>query len=107
MAQDMIHGEIGVRSRVMAAMSYMGILCLVPLMMNKDDEFVYFHARQGLVIWMWSVFAVMALHLPGIGKPLFSVSAFAVLGLSLAGVAAVLLRKAWKLPLVHTLAVKI
>ncbi|MEE8393362.1 MAG: hypothetical protein V3R66_03385 [Rhodospirillales bacterium] len=107
MAKDMVHGEAGVRSSVMAAMSYLGILCLVPLTMNKDDEFVYFHARQGLVIWIWSVLAVMALHLPGIGKSIFSISAFAVLALSLAGVAAVLLRKAWKLPLVHTVAAKI
>ena len=44
----------GTRSRFMAIVSYLGILCLVPLIMNRDDEFVYFHAKQGLIIWMWA-----------------------------------------------------
>ena len=30
------------RSRLLAAMSYLGILCFVPLLRNKGDEFVYF-----------------------------------------------------------------
>jgi uncharacterized membrane protein len=88
----------------MAAMSYMGILCFVPLLTNKTDEFVYFHAKQGLVIWMWGVLAAFALHLPGIGKFLFSVLATAVLAFSLIGLVAVLLNKAWKLPLIHSVA---
>ncbi len=104
MANGVIRGEIGVRSLVMGVMSYMGILCFVPLLINKDDEFVFFHSRQGLVIWIWSVIAVMALHLPGIGKSLFSISALAVVVLSVIGIVAVVLRKAWKLPLVNNIA---
>ncbi|HJP54324.1 MAG TPA: hypothetical protein QF556_06460, partial [Rhodospirillales bacterium] len=59
------------RSSILGAMSYLGILCFVPLMMNDDDEFIYFHAKQGLVIWIWSVLAVFAFPFPGIGKWLF------------------------------------
>jgi uncharacterized membrane protein len=102
--QAVVRGETGIRACMLAAMSYMGILCFVPLMMNRDDEFIYFHAKQGLVIWIWGVLALFALHLPGFGKWFFSISAVAVIILSVIGVVAVLLRKAWKLPLVHTIA---
>ncbi|MDP7098169.1 MAG: hypothetical protein QF511_06580 [Rhodospirillales bacterium] len=95
------------RSSILGAMSYLGILCFVPLMMNDDDEFIYFHAKQGLVIWIWSVLAVFAFPFPGIGKWLFGLSALAVLVFSALGLISVLLRRAWKLPLVHAIAVRI
>ena len=94
----------GTRTRLLAIFSYLGVLCFVPLMLNDDDEYVYFHAKQGLVIWMWGVLALFALHLPGLGKWFFSVSAMAVLALSVLGVISVLLNKAWKLPLVYQVA---
>ena len=91
----------------MAALSYMGVLCFVPLIMNDDDEFDYFHAKQGLVIWMWGVLAIFALHLPGVGKWFFSFSGMAVIALSLLGLTAVFFNKAWKLPFVNGVANKI
>lgn len=107
MAQTAVRGETGVRSRIMGAMSYLGILCFVPLMMNDGDEFVYFHAKQGLVLWIWSVVALFALYVPGIGKAFFNTSATVVLVLSVIGLISVLLKKAWKLPLIHGIADKI
>ncbi len=104
MTTTVLHTEGGTRSRIMAAMSYMGILCFVPLLMNRDDEFVYFHSRQGLVIWMWGILAVFALHVPGVGKWVFSFSAMVIVTLSAVGLVSVLLHKAWKLPLAYPLA---
>ena len=95
------------RSRVMAALSYMGILCFIPLVMVKDDEFVYFHAKQGLVIWMWGVVATGAFFLPGIGKWFFSFSAITAVLFSVIGLSAVLLGRAWKLPIIHNIANRI
>ncbi len=99
-----LHRTKGTRSRLLAVMSYMGILCFVPMLTYRDDEYVYFHARQGLVIWMWGVLAIFSLHLPGIGKWLFSISVMAVIVYSVVGVVSVLLNRAWKLPLVHSVA---
>jgi len=104
---QMIEGEVatgGRRSQLLAALSYLGILCFVPLIVSRDDEFVYFHAKQGLVLWMWSVLAMFTLHVPGIGKWLFGVSSMAVVLLSLAGLASVVLRRTWKLPLIQNVA---
>ena len=85
-------------------MSYLGILCFVPMLLNKGDEYVYFHAKQGLVIWMWGILAIFALHVPGIGKWLFSISALGVVIFSVVGLVSVLLNRAWKLPFVHSVA---
>ncbi|MBF0626949.1 MAG: hypothetical protein HQL91_01890 [Magnetococcales bacterium] len=86
--------------RMMAALSYLGILCLVPLMHNKRDRFVDFHARQGLVLWIWSVLSFFAMHVPGLGPYLFSTSTVMVLFLSLFGLVSVGLNKCWTIPFV-------
>lgn len=97
----------GARSRFMAVLSYLGILCFVPLIRNHGDEFVYFHARQGLVIWMWGVLAIVALHIPGIGKWLFNISLLAVVIYSIIGIISASLNRAWKLPIVYSLSNRI
>jgi len=92
---------------VMAAFSYLGILCFVPLMRSQDDEYVQFHAKQGLVLWMWAVVSMFVLEIPGLGKWFFGFSSMLVLVLSVAGLASVALRRAWKLPLVGYVADRI
>ncbi|MBF0281880.1 MAG: hypothetical protein HQM07_04880 [Zetaproteobacteria bacterium] len=106
-AGTVVYGRAGLKSKLMACMSYLGVLCLVPLLMNRDDSFVNFHARQGLVLWIWSVLAFFSLHLPGLGKWFCSMSLLMVFAFSMIGLVSVLLRKAWKLPLIHSLAVKL
>ena len=97
-------GAGSVRSSIMAALSYLGILCFIPLIMNKDDEFVLFHSKQGVILWGWSVFALLSMELPGIGKWFFSISSMAILIFSIIGLISVAFRRAWKLPLVSDLA---
>lgn len=36
--------------KTMAALSYLGILVLIPLLTKKGDKFVMHHAKQGLVL---------------------------------------------------------
>ncbi len=107
MAISSVRSKGGMKSRLMAIMSYLGILCFVPLLRNKDDEFVHFHAKQGLVIWMWSVLAIFAIYLPVMGTWLFSFSTLAVLVLSTIGVISAALNRAWKLPLIYSVSNRI
>lgn len=37
-------------NKILTILSYLGILCLVPLLAKKDSKFAQFHAKQGLVI---------------------------------------------------------
>lgn len=45
--------------RLMAALSYVHILCLVPLLTQRDNKFVQFHAKQGLVLFVVEVVIFM------------------------------------------------
>ncbi|MBF0587886.1 MAG: hypothetical protein HQL53_02035 [Magnetococcales bacterium] len=82
----------------MALLCYLGVLCLVPLVINKKDEFVYFHTLQGLVIWMWGMLAIFSLHIPVIGHMFFSFSVLAIGALSILGMTSVMLGRKWRLP---------
>ncbi|MEO5338861.1 MAG: hypothetical protein H7841_18565 [Magnetospirillum sp. WYHS-4] len=99
-----LRGGKTLRSRFLAGLSYLGIFCFVPLFVNKSDEYVYFHAKQGLVIWVLTVLAMSTFYLPGIGHVVFSVAIKVLLALSVLGLISVSLRKAWKLPMVSNVA---
>jgi len=47
-------------NKVYAAMSYLTVLVLIPLFSKKDDPFINFHIRQGLVILAGLIIAVIA-----------------------------------------------
>ena len=42
-------------NKLMAAISYIWILFLVPLFAAKDDAFARFHANQGLVLFITNI----------------------------------------------------
>ncbi|MFN3077345.1 MAG: hypothetical protein ABT940_10775 [Alphaproteobacteria bacterium] len=103
----LLRTEGGARARIMAALSYLGVLVFVPLILNRDDEYVYFHAKQGVVIWMWGILGLFGLHLPGIGKWWFSFSTMMVAAFSVVGLLSVVFNRAWKLPLIHWFAARL
>ena len=100
MSETTLQREVGFSSRTLAVMSYLGVLSLVPLVMNRHDSYVQFHARQGVVLWMWEVLAIYTLLVPAVGQVFFRVSSIACLVLSVAGVLSVLLGRAWKFPVI-------
>lgn len=49
------------QKNILAIISYIGILCLIPILTKEKNEFVKFHAKQGLVLFIsevitWIVF---------------------------------------------------
>lgn len=96
----MLQRDTSMSSRLLAVMSYLGVLSLVPLVMNRNDSYVQFHARQGVVLWMWEVLAIYTLLVPAVGNFFFRFSSLACLVLSVIGVLSVLLGRAWKFPII-------
>ena len=43
------------KNKVMAVLSYLGILVLIPIFAAKDSPFARFHANQGLILFIASV----------------------------------------------------
>ncbi|MBF0346480.1 MAG: hypothetical protein HQL81_02325 [Magnetococcales bacterium] len=93
------------KSQLLAMFSYLGVLCLVPLIFNNHgDEYVRFHARQGLVLWIWGVLAIFSLYIPVLGGFIFSFSVLVIALFSIAGIVSVLFVRAWKLPFIGQIA---
>jgi len=87
---------------VLAALSYLWALCLIPLLGSKD-EFVKFHARQGFVLFVIEVVLTLVIWIPVIGF---------LLGLVVGIVAIIGFIKAlnggrWEIPYVYNLSKKI
>ncbi|MBF0423778.1 MAG: hypothetical protein HQL73_12395 [Magnetococcales bacterium] len=93
------------RSQILAMFSYLGVLCLISLMFNEDgDDYVRFHAKQGLVLWVWGILAIFSLYIPVLGGFIFSFSVFVITLYSIAGIVSVLFSRAWRLPFISQLA---
>lgn len=90
-----------------ALIGYISVLCLVPLILKKDNKFAIFHGKQGLVLFILEVAAAILKSIPAIGELVFSL-AFVVFGiLSLIGIIKVLMNEYWQMPYVYEIAQKI
>ena len=91
-------------SRRYALLSYLFILCIIPLIRKKNDVFVQFHARQGLALFIceMTVF-IVSIIFPFLMKPALFV--FGVL--SLWGMLKALKGDQFPLPFIHALALKL
>ena len=91
-------------NRLMAALSYLGFLFLVPLLSGyKKDKFVNFHLRQGIVLFIVDVIASFIMWIPVIGWLL----GLFLLVLSIYGFIQALTGKKWPLPYIGQYAEKI
>lgn len=46
-------------NKAVAALSYLWILFLVPLLLKRNSEFAQFHAKQGLVLFILSLLTII------------------------------------------------
>ena len=90
-----------------AAVGYIFILCLVPLVLKKENKFAIFHGKQGLVLLILEVAAAIIKVIPVLG-PAVATVAFVVFGiLSLVGIVKVLTGDYWEMPVICDIAKKI
>ena len=92
---------------VYAVLAYLWILCLIPLLLKKDDEFVLFHAKQGLMLFIVEVAIGIIAVVPLLGW-LVGILGTLICGiLSLVGIVQVLMGNEWKIPVIGDWAEKI
>ena len=91
-------------NKLIAALSYIWILCLVPLLLKRDSKFAQFHAKQGLILFIIEVFASFFLMwLPVIGQ----LVALALLIISVVSFVKALSGEWWKIPYLYEWSKKI
>lgn len=87
----------------MAALSYVWVLCLVPLLGKRDSEFAQFHAKQGLVLFGIEVVGSLVFWFPIFGQLL----ALALLVVSVMGIVKTLNGEWWEIPYIYDWSKKI
>ena len=88
--------------KVFAMLGYLSILCIIPLILKKENRFVLKHAKQGLVIFVAEV-AVFILHIL-LGVWVFKIGMFICGVASFIGILASLRGHYVKLPFVSEIA---
>lgn len=90
--------------KVYAILAYLSILCIIPLIVKKENAFVLFHGKQGLVLFVGEVAVFIgSIIIPWLFKP----GMFILFVLSFLGILAVLQGKSLKLPVITSISEKI
>ena len=90
--------------KMYAVLAYLSIFCIVPLIVKKNNVFVLSHGRQGLVLFVGEVAAlVVSIVFPWTFRPLL----FILFGFSFWGMVTALRGQFVKLPLIARIAEKI
>ena len=94
--------------KMYAILSYLSILCIIPLILKKENSFVLSHGKQGLVIFVAQV-ALFIFHiiLGPWGLVILRLGLFILWSLSLWGIIEVLRGRYVKLPFISDIAEKI
>lgn len=82
------------KNKYMAALSYVWILCFVPLFLKRDSKFAQFHAKQGLLLFIIEVVGPVVFWIPFIGWML----SMAILVLAIMGIIQTISGKYWEMP---------
>lgn len=90
-------------NKVVAAISYAWILCLVPLLGKRDSEFAQFHAKQGFVLFVIEIIAGLVFWFPVLGQLLM----LSLVIVSVIGVVKALDGEWWEIPYVYEWSKKI
>ena len=87
-------------NKAWALISYLGILCLIPLFLKKDSPFVQFHVKQGLILFIFWLGIWLIGFIPFLGWLIWFLGNIFLLILMVIGISNVLSKKAKELPLI-------
>ncbi len=91
---------------LIAILSYIGILFLIPLLVSKDNTFAKFHAKQGLVLFIAEIATSLIAWIPIIGWFIGVIAWIIWLILSIIGIINVVNGKQVPLPVIGKFAKK-
>ena len=80
-------------------LAYLGILVLIPLLLKKDDDFIHWHAKQGLVLLIAYVVVWVFTMIPVIGWILGPIISLVLFVFAIIAIIQVLMGNQWQLPL--------
>ncbi|MCK5080657.1 MAG: DUF4870 domain-containing protein [Candidatus Moranbacteria bacterium] len=90
-------------NKILAMLSYLGILFLIPLLLKPNSKFVKFHVKQGIILTIGWVIGMVLYPFLGLGFLLH----IAIIVFSIMGIINVSEGKTKKLPIISDLAEKL
>lgn len=93
--------------KVFAVVSYWLFLCILPLILKKDNKFAVFHGKQGLVLFIFLVAGFIFSIIPFLGWIVYRFVLFIYLMFALWGTIQALMGNYSRIPIVSDIANKI
>jgi uncharacterized membrane protein len=93
--------------KIFAVVGYWGFLCILPLMLDKENKFAVYHGKQGLVLFICLVAGFMFNIIPGVGNLVYRLVLFLYLIFLLWGTIQALRGVYARLPIISDIADKI
>lgn len=84
--------------KIIAAIGYFWLLFLLPLLLKKDSQYCQFHAKQGLVLFIFSLIIMIIGVIPVLGWLIAFLGWIIVVILALLGFVNALQGRKWELP---------
>jgi uncharacterized membrane protein len=95
--------------KIWCILAYLGVLCFIPLLTQKQNSFVMFHAKQGLVLFITEVLivilSIILSFIPFIGF-LFWLMHIGCFVLAIMGIIQAVQGREWKMPILGDFAQK-
>lgn len=93
--------------KIFAVVSYWFFLCILPLILKKDNKFAVYHGKQGLVLFIFLVAGFIFNVIPFLGQIVYRLVLFIYLMLLLWGTIQALMGNYARIPIVSDIADKI
>ena len=93
--------------KIFAVVSYWLILCILPLLLKKDNKFAVHHGKQGLVLFIFLVAGFIFNIIPILGWIVYRIVLFIYIVLMLWGTIQALIGNYSRIPIVSEIADKI
>jgi len=94
-------------NRILAAISYLGVLCFIPLFLKKSNQYVQYHAKQGLVLFIAEIIISFINIIPILGQLVWFVAIVVFFIVSINGIIKAWRGVYWEVPVLSKYAKKI
>ncbi len=94
-------------ARFLGLISYLGILCVIPIILKSKSGFIRFHARQGLVLFIAEIVFTLIWIIPFIGWFIGFIGWIICFVFSLTGLVKAIAGQEWKMPVLYRFTKKI
>ncbi|MFA4936959.1 MAG: DUF4870 domain-containing protein [Patescibacteria group bacterium] len=83
-----------------AAISYLWILCLVPLLLKRESNYIRYHAKQGFGLFVVELIISIIAVVPLLGWLIGFIAWMVFVVLSVMGLVSALSGKMWRMPII-------